>query len=140
MKRADDEAIAKSAEHERSVRRAKIRQGMGEALSVFNRGMDLPKYLEAALIRYLAAVANDDARRLIIPKLVKQAHDLGLPLSKKSTRKQGAFEIVAARLHLSESTVERAFGEYPPSPDDAALPAKRRPALASKRKGKSSKR
>ena len=124
---------------QRSAERVKIRQGLDEARSVFNRGGDLPAYLEKALIRYEAAFWAGVDKRLIIPKLVKRAHNKGMPLSKKS-RKPGAFEHVAKKLDISESTVNRAYDDYPPSPDDTALPARRAPVSTPKNMGKSSKR
>ena len=124
---------------QRSAERVKIKQGLDEARHVFERGGDLPAYLEKALIRYEAVFWAGVEKRLIIPKLVKRAHDKGMPLSKKS-RKPGAFEHVGAKLGVSESTVERAYNDYPPSPDDTALPARRDPVSTPKKMEKSSKR
>lgn len=127
-------------ENRRSAERVKIKQGLDEARSVFNKGGDLPAYLEKALIKYEAAFWTSVERRLIAPKLVKRAHEKGLPLSKQSTKGPSAYEDAANKLGVSMSTVERAYSDYPPSPDDTALPAKRGPVLASKKKGKTSKR
>jgi len=126
-------------EARRSAQRVKIKQGLDEARSVFNRGGDLPAYLEKALIRYEAAFWAGVNKRLIMPKLVKRAHDKGMPLSKKS-RKTGAFEHVAAMLDVSESKANRAHDDYPASPDDTAMPVNRAPVSIPKKMGKSSKR
>ncbi len=134
-------------ENRRSVERVKIKQGLDEARSVFNKGGDLPAYLEKALIKYEAAFWARVERRLIAPKLVKRGHDRGLPLSKhlsyidplsysdpkSTTPGPSAYEDAANKLGVSMSTVERAYSDYPPSHDDTALPAKRGPVLASKK-------
>ena len=72
---------------QRSAERVKIKQGLDEARHVFERGGDLPAYLEKALIRYEAVFWAGVEKRLIIPKLVKRAHDKGMPLSKKSRKR-----------------------------------------------------
>jgi len=123
-----------------SAERVKIKQGLDEARSVFERGGDLPAYLVKALIRYEAAFWAGVERRVIMPKLVQRAHAKGLPLSKQSTSGASAYEVAADKTGVSMSTVERAYSEYPPDPDEAATRVKRGPVLASKWKGKSSKR
>lgn len=130
---ADDESGDEA--NRRSAERVKIKQGLDEARSVFEHGGDLPRYLAKALIKYEAAFWTGVEKRLILPKLVKRAHDRGLPLSKQSPVGPGAYEDAGNKLGVSMSTAERAYSDYPPDPDDAAIPAKRGPVLAAKKKG-----
>jgi hypothetical protein len=144
--------------NQRSAERVKIRYGLDEARSVFNRGGDLPAYLEKALIRYQAAFWARVDTQLVLPKLVKRAHEgttcdkhqepnpkckkcrMPLPLSKKTRTGKGAYEAAGEKLGVSMITAERAYNDYPPSPDDTAMPANRAPVSTPKKMRKSSKR
>lgn len=113
-------------------KRVKLSQALQEAQRVFNRGEDLPAYLEKALIRFEDAFWKSVDRRVLAPKLVSDAHKSGRPLAKVTTKGAGAFEVVALRLDVSMSTVERAYSDFPPDPDGAAV-KRRKPAIASKK-------
>lgn len=98
-------------------KRVKLRQALEEALHQLAKGEKLPAYLEKPLLKYEAAFWKRVTRNIIAPKLVGRYRKQGMPLSKVS-RRTGAYEAAAIRLGLSESTVERAFSEFPPKPDD----------------------